>query len=161
MALIIEDGTIVANANSYNTDAEFVAYALARTITIPATEAARDSLQLLAVDYLQYQDYKGWFVEPDNQELKWPRSNAYANGRYIDSTEIPKELKKAQNEAAIAAYTQSLLVNAISGDVQEEGFGPMKVVYFKGGAFERVKLGRVNAALCELLLSSDDSLVRT
>ena len=46
MALIIEDGTIVTGANSFTTDAEFVAYAALRGLVIPATEAERNPLQI-------------------------------------------------------------------------------------------------------------------
>ena len=52
MALIIEDGSIVEDANSFTTDAEFVAYADARGYTLPDTESVRDQLQIKAMDYL-------------------------------------------------------------------------------------------------------------
>ena len=52
MALIIETGAIIADANSFTTDAEFVTYAALRGFTIPATESERNTLQIKAVDYL-------------------------------------------------------------------------------------------------------------
>lgn len=160
MALVIEDGTIVANANSYVTDAEYVAYAAARGKTIGLDAAAREIELILANDYLEGQEFKGWRVEPDNQELAWPRSNVLANGRFIDSGTIPKELKNAQIEAAIAANTLELQINSLSGNVQKERLGEMEVSYFSHGNAEKIRLDRVNNYLKHLLLTDSDSLVR-
>ena len=48
--LIIEDGSIVANANSFATDAELKAYANIRGFVIPATQPAREALLVQAMD---------------------------------------------------------------------------------------------------------------
>ena len=54
MALIIEDGSGVANANSFTTDAEFVAYASIKGYVIPATESERDTLQVNGYDFISF-----------------------------------------------------------------------------------------------------------
>ena len=159
--LIIEDGTIIANANSYTTDAELVAYAAARGLTIDATESARDILQIKATDFLEGKIYIGSKVEPDNQYLMFPRSNVYAFERTIDSDEIPRELKYAQMEAAIAAYSQSLLVNSSENNTQRETLGSLEVEYFSRGSSERIRLDRVNNYLSPFLANNSDNLIRT
>ena len=87
--LIIEDGSIVDNANSLTTDDEFKAYANIRDMAVPATEPARDALQILAMDYLFSVESKlsGCRVSID-QELPYPRFGACANGFNIPSDSI-------------------------------------------------------------------------
>src|SRR5690606_40416418 len=61
--LIVEDGTIVAGANSFVTEAEIVAYALARGTNLPhTTDEELDAVAVLgikAMDYLAIQPRKG------------------------------------------------------------------------------------------------------
>jgi hypothetical protein len=78
MALIIEDGTGIAGANSY-LDADAVrAYALARGIALPAIpdgEGAIDPIlapMVLAIDFLEGLDYIG-IQATSTQGLQWPR----------------------------------------------------------------------------------------
>ena len=52
MALIIEDGTVVAGANSFATDAELQAYAAVRQVSLPAAQAEREALLITAIDYI-------------------------------------------------------------------------------------------------------------
>ena len=160
MALTIEDGTVVSSANSYITDAEFTAYADSRGFTYPTTAALREPLIIRAMDYLENQPYKGWRVDPDNQLLPFPRSNVWSNGRVIDSTEIPRELKSAQNEAAIAAYTQDLQINTVTENVASESLGSLSISYHNRGKSGKIRLDRVMNYLASLLTVSD-SLVRT
>ncbi len=147
MSLTIEDGSIVAGANSYTTDAEFVAYAADRGFIIPSTESERDILQILAIDYLDGLNYKGYRTEPSNQSLAFPRHGIYANDRWISSDEIPNELKNAQMEAAIAANSQDLLVNESKSNVSREKMDVLEVAYFSGGQWSKVRLGRVSSYL--------------
>ena len=97
MALIIEDGSNVTNANSFNTDAELVAYAASRGLTLPATEAERDILQILAMDFVtdNEDDMQGYRVTSD-QALSFPRTGVVVNGFLNESDKIPVTLKKAQ-----------------------------------------------------------------
>ena len=151
MAVIVEDGTVVVNANSYSTDAEFVAYAAARGLTIPSTSTERDILQVLATDYLNDQNYKGYRADPSNQYLSFPRNGVYAYDRVIASDEIPKGLKYAQMEAAIAANSLTLLTNESKSNVQSEEMDVLKVSYFSGGSWTKTHLARVNNYLSEFL----------
>ena len=102
MALVIETGLIVTGANSFTTDAELLAYALDRGITLPSLEADRDILQIKAVDYLTSKEdrFKGCRVS-ELQTLLYPRHSVYANGFLVASNVIPQNLKNAQMESAI------------------------------------------------------------
>ena len=152
MSLIIETGTIVAGANSFTTDAEFVAYALARGKTIPATEAERDVLQILAVDYLTGREKQLQGTRTDGtQELIYPRENVYIRDVLLGSNSIPKELKNAQMEAGIAAASQSLTVNKVSENIEETTVGPITKTFFNGGSWATVRLDTVNIYLRPLL----------
>ena len=151
--LTIEDGTIVADANSYTTDVEFVAYAAEHGLTIPAVEADRDVLQVLAKDYIDGLDFKGYRADASTQYLSFPRTGIYAYDRTIASDEIPKELKWSQMEAAIAAFTQSLIINETKSNVASEQMDVLSVSYFSGGAWSKVRLGRVMNYITPFLIS--------
>lgn len=160
MALIIEDGSIVANANSYVTDLEFTEYAALRGFTLPSTAAEREYLLINAIDYLESKDYMGTRSTPADQVLSFPRYDVYANDYLIPSDSIPQGLKNAQMEAAIAYQTQQLLVNESVNDIQSEELDVLKVSYFEGGKKTRVRVSRVNAYLSPYL-SPAMGLVRT
>ena len=152
MSLIIEDGSIVAGANSFTTDAELVAYAAARGKSIPATEVDRDILQILAVDYLTGRESQLQGTRTDNdQDLVYPRQNVYIRDVLLGANVIPKELKNAQMEAAIAANGQPLNVTGTVENIQEDTVGPLTTTYFSGGSWETVRLDSVNIYLRPLL----------
>ena len=153
MALIIEDGSIVANANSFNTDIELVSYAEARNATIPDIEAERDALQIKAIDYLFSKEskMKGCRVDAD-QELPYPRRGVCLYGFNIASDAIPKSLKNAQLEAAIQLVTSELLVNTSVQNVAKEKLGSLEVEYFSGGSWTIQQSEKIDAYLKELLI---------
>ena len=164
MALIIEDGSIVAGANSFTTDAEFVAYAAARNLTLPATEAERDALQILAVDYLfsKETEMKGYRVSQD-QTLMYPRKGVCAYNFNVASDAIPTSLKNAQMELGIQANTSGLLINATSQNIASISLdGVISESYFSGGSWEQVRTDRADAYLDPLLVNngSNNIMVR-
>ena len=158
MSLIIEDGTIVAGANAFNTDDEFLAYAKARGIlpihsgsegdTIPATEVGRNVLQIKAMDYFFGQEFKlqGCRTSED-QELPYPRSGVCTNCRYVASDEIPKGIKNALLELSIQLAVSEILVNTSNQNVKREKLGPLETEYFSGGSWENIRTDKANAYL--------------
>ena len=164
MALIVEDGTIVAGANSFTTDAEFVAYAALRGFAIPATEAERDTLQIRAVDYLSGKELKmkGQRVNK-TQELMYPREYVCIFNEELLKTDIPSQLKKAQLELAVQAYSSDLLItgtvqnlasfNAVNGTYSES--------YHSGGSWEQVRTDRADVYLDPLLINNGSSNLMT
>ena len=104
MALVVEDGSIVANANSYVSREALIAYAASRGVTLANTDAT-DVFAIKAMDYLAMFDnqWRGALVEPGVQTLAWPRKNVLLEGAWTDlsSTLIPSQLVRAQIELAI------------------------------------------------------------
>lgn len=109
MALIVEDGSIVPNANSFNSLAELRAYATSRGVTLPVDDTAAEVIAIRAMDYIRYYRtrYIGELVEPGVQTLPFPRKNAYLQGQ---KTPLPDDIiwpdiKEAQ--AALAVEIQN------------------------------------------------------
>lgn len=152
--LIIEDGSIVTNANSFTTDAELKDYAQLRGFALPATEPERDTLQLKAIDYLFSQEnfMKGRRTS-ELQTLPYPRRGVTLNKFNLSSDKIPQELKNACLELAIQSYSNELLVNASAANVSSFSVdGVYSESYHKGGSVERVTTGRASAYLSGLML---------
>lgn len=150
--LIIEDGSVVANANSFVTDAEFNTYANLRNMSVPATQPDREALLVQAMDYLfsKEQEFKGYRVSAD-QVLPYPRRGVCANGFNIPSDAIPISLKSAQMESALAANTIALLPNESLQNVQKTKVDVLEISYFQGGSMTTVNLQAVDAKLKPLL----------
>lgn len=103
MALVVENGSLVAGANSFVTVAEARAYADARALTLPAEDPAVEAALIVATDYLESLGarFKGEKTDPENQELQWPRECVNIDGWDVPEDTIPKQLKNAQIQLAI------------------------------------------------------------
>ena len=149
MALIIEDGSIVAGANSFVTVEEFVTYASERALEIPVIGSARQALLILAVDYIfsVEQKLKGSRVSKD-QVLPYPRNDVCANGFVIGSDTIPQSLKNAQMELAIQSFTSAILISGTTQNLASFNVdGVYSETYHSGGSWENVRVDRANAYL--------------
>jgi hypothetical protein len=145
MALIIEDGSIVANADSYVTTAEITAYANKRGFTVPTSESDLEMIAILAIDYMQSKKYIGNLVESD-QALAFPRREI----EDLADDVIPQAIKNAQIELAIAAHTNDLLMSEPTATVQSESTGTTSTTYLGGLTTEFVS-ARVNMFLSQYL----------
>lgn len=154
MTLIIETGAGIPNSNTFISDAEYVAYAAARALTIGADAPTREIELILAVDYLTSieQRFKGTRVESD-QSLLYPRRNVIIFGDLFDQDSIPIQLKNSQAEAAAASNGQSLLTNESNLNIQSEKVDVIERSFFEGGSWAVARLDRVNAAIKELVIS--------
>lgn len=103
MALTIEDGTGVANAESYASVAELDVFAVARGVTLSAVEADKEVLLRAAFDHVEAlrADFKGTKANTGNTFSQWPREDVQIDGEDITNTTIPKELKNGQMQLAI------------------------------------------------------------
>jgi len=125
MTIIIEDGSIVENANSLVTRAEAIAHALTYGITL-ADEAATDVHLIKAMQYFYSieSQLKGYRVDRD-QTLSYPRSGVIINGFAWESDEIPTEAKTAQLELiidlsqSVDIYNRSLNKGAVIAEAVE------------------------------------------
>ncbi len=133
MALIIEDGSGVANANSYVTLAEAVAYAELRgDLAVFANDDDAIVYLIKAVDYLEtISDYQG-ITSYNDQVLLWPRSDVWINTLEFDEFAIPPQLKKAQIEVALAIASGIEVMPNSSGAatfVKKEKVGSIETEY--------------------------------
>lgn len=136
MALIVEDGTNIPNANSYADLVDIRAYALARGITLTAVDADLEVQVIKAMDYLEsfrtcFQGEKTY----DDQSLQWPRSDVYIDNILIDEDSIPKDLRSAEMQLVIDVHNGITLQPSLSGSsstagqVTHEQVGPLVVKY--------------------------------
>lgn len=108
MTIIVEDGSIIANANSYVTAIEADDYFTYERPGVPDWDGFDDDTKeaslRFAVKLLDEECWVGLRTSPSTQELGWPRSNVYDADRrvYFDPNEIPSFLKCAQMELAVA-----------------------------------------------------------
>lgn len=107
--VIVEDGTIVANANSYTTISGIDLYAadLAYTDWLAATEEVKKQSLFKGMRYIESLSYNGVKLTQD-QALEWPRADLYdRNGYLLAEDTIPTMLIKAVCEAAIISLPTS------------------------------------------------------
>lgn len=104
MPLIVEDGTGTnVAADSYVSEADIIAYAAARGVTVP-NDAAATLAGVKAMDYLEVQHFKGSHVLEGVQPLQWPRQNVKISLTTLASDVIPIGLKNAQCELAMQSF---------------------------------------------------------
>lgn len=170
MALTIEDGSIVANADSYATVAELTAYAAARGQTIAGTDGANEILLRKAMDYINSQEsrFQGYRVDEENQLHAFPRYNVYRGSFLLPSDEIPREAKYAQMALAIEAYTADLLptieADAKGSVIEERVEGAVTVKYAAppGGTVMWVSaFAKADALLATLYRNNGLTLLKT
>ena len=161
--LIIEDGTVVADANSYATDDEFKAYANIECSAVPATQPAREALLILAMKYIESKEnsLKGCRVSVD-QELSYPRYGLCVNNFNVPSNTIHKNVKKAQMELALQANGSDLFINSQNQNVQREKLDTLEVEYFSGGSWASIRTDSADAYLKPLMINNgnDNLMVR-
>lgn len=159
MALVIEDGSGVAGANSYISVVDAQAYATARGLAVVITEASL----IRACDYLESlrAEYQGTKTDED-QALQWPRYGAYLDGASIDSDEIPDVLPKAQAQLAcdILAGTDIMPTSDGREVVEETVQGAVSVKYAPTGSAPVPQFPAARALL-EPLLSSHSHFLET
>lgn len=155
MSIIVEDGSIVDNANSY------VSLADARTLLAnfgqdlnPDNSDAEIQL-LKSMSYIEAfrARFKGIKII-QTQPLQWPRSGVEVDDWIINSDTIPQELINAQVYAAYEIQQGEELQENSDGlsIASEEVVGAVKTAYFKNGAIEgAVNYVRVNDELNVLL----------
>lgn len=134
MALIVEDGTIVEDADTYASRAELIAYAAKRGVVI-ADDDASDVFLVKAMDKLAIACFRGLVVS-DAQALPFPRviRDAFSGELLYPIDAIPAGLKKAQLEYALAVSQGVDLVPTLTteANVKREKVGPLETEYFDG-----------------------------
>ena len=125
MATVVEDGSIVAGANSYISDADFATYASDRGVTVTGVAA---QLLLNAALYVESLSFIG-SKKTQAQDMQWPRIDVYIDGYAELSTTIPKLLKDLQAEVALAIDAGNNPLNTIERAIKSEKVDVIEVEY--------------------------------
>lgn len=154
MPLIIEDGTIVTNANSYVTLVELQAYADDRGFTLPTSDAEQEQFVLRAMDYLESRRFQGKRAD-ETQSLQWPRTGVKVNCIDFAEDEIPETLKKALSQLVVELQAGTPLypsprTSSSEGFVTQKTVGPLTKKFSSFGAISTVS--PITIAAVELFL---------
>lgn len=143
MALVIEDGSQIENADSYLTTADAQTLLTARGKSTTVT----DALMYQAMDILNGLSYAGFRTAPTTQALPFPRSNIYlSDDRILASDEIPQELKNAQSWLVYYIDAGSDPTSVTEYGVKKEKVDVLEVEYFDTAG------GKVAVSLSDLPL---------
>lgn len=164
MALIVEDGTGVANADSYTSVGTARTYALKRGITLSAVDATLEVYLTKALDYLETlaDRYKGTKVA-DTNALQWPRKDVIIDGVNLATNVIPKNLIGAQIMLAVAVQGGLELLPTVDGTpfIIEDTTGPLTTKYSEKITVSGVPIVRSADALLLPLLRGGTVLYST
>lgn len=163
MSFVVEDGTIVANANSYATVADCITWLTCLGYTPMPTDA---ELQVLLIKGTLYIDslescMKGSQTSPGVQCLAYPRTGVCIGTYEVDANTIPKQLKTALFAAVAVQHFEgiNLMPNvaaassstSAAGAVVEETVGPLTIKYSDGNT---VATGGGSSPRLPLVMSS-------
>lgn len=126
MALIVEDGSIVEDADSFISAADAITYCTSMGLDF-TTDVVQAEIQIRRAMEILIQrdnDFRGQLVDL-SQSLPWPRKDDYqsdglvtlSNGKTIAQDEIPKQLKNALCMLASVAVTSTSLQPNSTGQV--------------------------------------------
>lgn len=134
MALVIEDGTGVAEANSYVTEAEIIDYAKARGVVI--VEGIAEVHAIKAMDFFWTQCLRGELAYPGEQWTLFPR-RGLVEGDFDPEAilEIPSQVKLAQLQLALDSFNGIDLVPSRGAEprLKRRKTGPIEREYFEQG----------------------------
>ena len=170
MALVVEDGSIVAGAESFVTVAAASTYHSNRGNTAwaaLASDAVREQCLRKATDYMEQMYRSRWkgFRVSSLQVLSWPRADVeLVDGPYrntVANNIVPDEVKNACSELALKAATAELAPD-LTQAVLSETVGPISTSYDKGSP-EFTRYRAIDAMLALYLTGSslNSKLVRS
>lgn len=166
MTLIVEDGSKVADANSYVSVADARSYATLRGVTLPVADGDVEALLVKAMDFIEAQRsrFQGDKTYTD-QALQFPRTGVYVDGLLLGSTSVPRELRYAQMALAVEAQTNDLMPSRLPTDkgpvTQESVEGAVSVTYANTGRLNSVPaFAKADALLTPLMKRNGLSVVR-
>ncbi len=135
VTVTVEDGSGVADANSYASIATITAWVLTNphdTTWSALTDAQKNGYAVMSCRVLNEQmDWDGWQSDAD-QALDLPRSGMVdKNGNSIDNDESPTEVQNAQCELARLLAIEDRTADPGTAGFKEIGVGSIKLVIDK------------------------------
>jgi len=172
MALIVEDGTGLDNADSYVSRADADTYVTNHGNESEWTSASdddKDRALRIATAWLDGRyagRWKGWRLRGNLQALDWPRDNVIDNeGYYLSYDELPAEIVIATIVAAVTHLTSSTPLNApnaggtIAAERSKVGELEHEVKYASSEQTELLSIPEIDRLLARhglLTVSSDE-----
>lgn len=149
MAIVIEDGTGLTDAEAYISVADADTYFAARGNAAwgALLEAAKEAALRLGADYMEAvygERWKGARVSM-TQALSWPRDGVCVNGFEVADDVVPTAVARANAELAMRASAGTLLADQ-GAQVVSETVGPISVTYAEG-ARQYTRYAYVNGLL--------------
>ena len=169
MALVVEDGTGLANADSYQTLIDARASSSALGLILPLDDDEADIALRNGFRYVN--GYEGSFSGErltTTQSASWPRENAYRcyyrNQIAIADDEVPADIITAQMMAAVE-YGKGTDISPVDDGLSiasNEVVGAVKQSYFDNGKTgSSIKITQAVEALNPLLCNSRGLTMRT
>ena len=137
MALIVETGAGVTDAEAYASASDLTAFAAKYGITLPAGDPAKEVLLRKGADFLESLEsrFKGSRVD-SLQALAWPRSDVFLFGatEALATGTLPDALVKAQLQLACDAITVDLQPTGTGQEVVRKKVDVLEVEFAKRGS---------------------------
>lgn len=164
MAFTVEDGTGLAAANAYISEADADAYWADRGIPTEWAAAASGDKEKAIVTATSYIDaHYQWLVGTigsTTQALAWPRDNATdRHGRTLASDAVPAVVEAAACELAQKVLEGDTLAVDVEDRVAREKVGPIETEYAGGGGTGQPRYSYVDQLLSGLVSSSVEAVV--
>jgi hypothetical protein len=139
MAIVVEDGTGLATADSYLsvTDANSYFTNLNNTTWV-GSDAEKEAALRKATSYLDATYVWIGYILKTTQSLNWPRTSATdSQGRDLDNS-VPQKVKDACAELALASLTDDLVkIKENSDYVKKQKVGELEIEYSSGAPVDR------------------------
>jgi len=155
MTLIVEDGTGVANANSYVSSANATTYATARGYTF--VSGVEQNL-ILAMDYIEGLPFQG-IKQQMSQVLEFPRYKMYIDGYPLLSNTIPVQLINGQIQVAMAIDAGNSPLADLGRTTIKEKVGSLEVDYSASSAVNTINV-QIRNSLYKLLTAGGANSLR-
>ncbi|MCK4778404.1 MAG: hypothetical protein KAS39_08475 [Actinomycetia bacterium] len=154
MALIIEDGSGVAGANSFITAVSAGTYLNGRSATwASASTTEQENALFYGGQYLNSLNWKGAKMDRD-QSMIWPRHSVYDEDNYLmDYDKIPYNVSAAQVEAAVYNLDGYDLFETVKpGDrIKRKKIDVLEKEFFSGAYTKRTRFDVIDGLLRGLL----------
>lgn len=164
ITIIVEDGSNVANANSYLSAPDARAYAANRGVALSDDDDVIASQLIVGMDYLEARecDFQGSRTY-DDQALAWPRTGVVINCKAFADDAMPSQLKGALAQLVMALESGiDIAPNSSSDDfITSAKVGPLSVSFVDpsktSGGDLSPNLTAVNALLAPLFGTCETS----
>lgn len=168
MALIVEDGSGLASAESYLSVADCTTYNDAHQAVAAWGASSTDEKERAlrnATQYLEAQFTGRWLGNRSTsvQALSWPRAFVEFDGVVLSSTALPTRLEDATAELAIKAVSETLMPDQSEpGTILSESVsvGPISTSTTYAGGKNQAKWYRLAESLLRGLVYGTDEVLR-